>query len=264
MLTLTQRTCAPLSRPWSLFAAGLLVATAAGCPSPTTQDGKTAAQALEPRDTTMEHENCDLDGSGAKPLDADGDGTPDVVEVFEGSQLTCRAVDFNTDGVIDLFVYFDASGQQRRRESGFDRDTLPDEIAYFEGGQLVRKERETNNDRKIDTWDYYEGGRLTREERDSTGDGFVDQWWVFDRPDFPDCATVTTDADGDGRPDEGSEVDTCRDKPGAKDAPPKASPAPQSEPEPEPEPSPDSEDAEAADENSPADGGGGGAEEDMP
>src|SRR5690606_16043978 len=108
--------------------------------------------------------------------------------------------DFNMDGVIDVFVYFDEQGRERRRESGFDRDTLPDEIAIYEGGVLVRKERETNNDRKIDTWDYYENGKLVREERDSTGDGFVDQWWTFNRPDDSDCAIVSTDGDGDGKP----------------------------------------------------------------
>ena len=41
-----------------------------------------------------------------------------------------------------MFVYFDGAGRIRRRESGFDRDTHPDEISIFENGYLVRKERE--------------------------------------------------------------------------------------------------------------------------
>ena len=163
--------------------------------------------ALERRDTEMKHEPCDLaDGKG---IDANGDGRPDIVQVYSGSRETCRAVDINMDTVIDRYVYFDDAGNKRRVESGFDRDMRPDEIAYFEGGQLVRKERETNNDERIDTWSYFQGGRLVREERDSTGDGYVDQWWEFNRADQPSCALVVTDGDGDGEPDEDSQIDTC-------------------------------------------------------
>ena len=189
------------------FSLGCTLAACAAGP-----EAKDPSRALQPRDTEIVHEECDLTASGAKTFDADGDGRPELVQVMDGGREACRAVDFNLDGTIDVFVYYDESGQERRRESGFDRDTLPDEIAIYQGGQLVRKERETNNDRKIDTWDYYEGGRLVREERDSTGDGFVDQWWTFNRPDDAECAIVTTDGDGDGKPDEASALDICADK----------------------------------------------------
>ena len=145
-------------------------------------------------------------------LDADANGRPEIIRVFDAGRETCRAVDINIDGTIDVFVYFDAQGRERKRESGFDRDTQPDEISYFENGALVRKERETNNDRKLDTWDYYQNGVLVREERDSSGDGFVNQWWSFNRPAEPACAVVVTDTDGDGRPNPDSEVDLCADK----------------------------------------------------
>jgi len=199
-----------------IFSSGALAVASlcgllAGCPSNNGKDPKTPGPALEPRDTAIEHEECDLKSSGAKEL-ATAEGGPRVIRVFEGSREVCRAVDLNGDDAIDSFRYFDGSGQTRRRESGFDRDTLPDQVSYFEGGVVVRRERETNNDRKIDTWDYYEGGQLKRSERDSTGDGFIDQWWVFNRPGDEKCALVTSDADGDGKPDADSQLDLCADR----------------------------------------------------
>jgi hypothetical protein len=161
------------------------------------------------RSTDLQHEDCALDSRERAVLDANGDGRPEIIRVFESGREVCRAVDINLDSVIDVFVYYDPSGQVRRRESGFDRDTRPDEVSVYVAGQLVRRERETNNDGKIDTWDYYEGGRLVREERDSNGDGYVDQWWTFHRPDRPDCGIVVSDDNGDGKPDAGSEIDLC-------------------------------------------------------
>ncbi len=206
-----------------IFSPGILAVVGlcgllAGCPSGNTKGPKTPDGAVEPRDTAIEHEPCDLKSSGAKELPTT-EGGPRVIRVFEGGREVCRAVDLNGDDVIDSFRYFDGAGKTRRRESGFDRDTLPDQVSYFENGVIVRRERETNNDRKIDTWDYYEGGQLKRAERDSTGDGFIDQWWVFNRPGDEECALVTSDADGDGKPDADSELDICADKPEAQPKP---------------------------------------------
>jgi hypothetical protein len=184
------------------------------------------------RDTELVHEKCDLTASGAKGTDANGDRRNDIIKVYDGARELCRAVDINMDSIVDVFVYFDDAGRVRRRESGFDRDTQPDEIGYYENGQLVRKERETNNDRKVDTWSYFEGGRLVREERDSSGDGYVDQWWVFDRPAQPECAVVVSDEDGDGQPDKESTIDTCAPTGKEKEAKDNAqeAPAPETKP----------------------------------
>ena len=222
---------------------------AVACSGSQTGPDNPNAPALERRSTDIVHEDCDV-GSG-KGIDANGDGRPDIVKVMDGAKETCRAVDINMDSVIDVFIYYDDAGQTRRRESGFDRDTRPDEVAIYKGGQLVLKERETNNDAKIDTWSHFEGGRLVREERDSTGDGYIDQWWQFNRPDKPNCAVVVTDGDGDGKPDKDSEVDMCKDdtpKPGV----PAPAPAPQTPEEP-PTETPPAETSEAAPE-APAEG----------
>ena len=66
----------------------------------------------------------------------------------------------NHDDKPDAYIYFDASGDIRRRESDFDRDGKIDEIAYYTAGVITRKDRETNLDGKFDTWDFYEGGKL--------------------------------------------------------------------------------------------------------
>ena len=218
----------------------------AGCPGDGLGDPKhpTGPTDASQRDTELKHEECDLAQEQAVRLDANGDGRPEIIRVQQGGRDVCRAVDINMDGVIDVFIYYEPNGAQRRRESGFDRDTRPDEVSIFQGGVLVRKERETNNDTRIDTWDYYEGGRLVREERDSTGDGYVDQWWVFNRPGDPTCAIVSIDGNGDGQPDPGSELDLCRDKvPAAAKTPPPPpkpdGPIPPAEPgAPQPAPAP--------------------------
>lgn len=168
------------------------------------------------RDTRIVHESCDPDSKSAQKVDVNGDGRPDIIHVMDGSHEVCRVLDLNLDGAVDAFVYYDAQGHERRRESDYDRDGRADEIDVFQGGKLVRKERETNFDDKIDTWDYYENDRIVRRERDSDGDGVVDQWWQFNDPTNPKCAIVASDQNADGKPDPDSVVDLCNDqyKPG--------------------------------------------------
>jgi hypothetical protein len=126
-------------------------------------------------------------------------------------------IDLNHDDKPDSFVYFDASGNVRRRESDFDRDGRIDEIAYFVGGIVTRKDRETNLDGKIDTWDFYEGGKIHHRLRDSDGDGKADQWWTWPNPDKIECAVIASDHNGDGKPDPNDVIDVC-----AMAAPPEA------------------------------------------
>jgi hypothetical protein len=190
--------------------------TLAGCPASNGEPKDASDAAGEKRDTELTHEDCDVSSSSAVKLDGNGDKRPDIITVMDGKRPECRAADINMDGVIDVFIYYDDAGKMRRRESGFDRDSRPDEISHYAAGVIVRKERETNNDAKIDTWDYFEGGKLAREERDSTGDGYVDQWWTFPSDDLK-CAVVVSDGDGDGKPDPDSQIDLCKD---AKPAPP--------------------------------------------
>jgi hypothetical protein len=177
--------------------------------------GKANTPSGRERDTDIKHEECNGESSSAKRIDVNGDKKPDIIHVMNGSREACRIVDLNLDGAIDAFIYYDDRGQERRRESDFDRDGRADEISILVGGVIQRKERETNFDNKIDTWDYYEGGRLAKRERDSDGDKIIDQWWQFNNPQNVKCAIVATDRNADGKPDPDSVVDLCAESYGA-------------------------------------------------
>jgi hypothetical protein len=157
----------------------------------------------------LDHESCDVTSSSVEKIDTNGDGKPDIVRVTSGGREVCRMVDLNHDDKPDSFVYFDASGNMRRRESDFDRDGRIDEIAYYNGGVIARKDRETNLDGKLDTWDFYEGGKIHHRMRDSDGDGKVDQWWTWANPDKIECAVIASDHNGDGKPDPNDIIDVC-------------------------------------------------------
>jgi hypothetical protein len=187
-----------------------LAACASSTPAPIKPKSSTGE-----RDAEITHEPCDKDAASAQKIDINGDGRPDIIHVVRDGREVCRVVDLNLDGAFDAFIYYDEKGQERRRESDFDRDGRPDEVARYEHGAIVLKERETNFDNKLDTWDYYEGGRLVRRERDSDGDKIIDQWWQFNNPTDPKCAVVATDQNADGKPDPGSVVDLCGESYGA-------------------------------------------------
>jgi hypothetical protein len=158
---------------------------------------------------TLEHESCDTESSSAQKVDTNGDGKPDIVRVMSDGHEVCRMVDLNHDGRPDTYIYFEANGGVRRRESDFDRDGHIDEVAYYSNGVPVRKDRETNLDGKLDTWDFYEGGKIHHRMRDSDGDGKVDQWWTWPNPDKIECAVIATDRNGDGKPDPNDIIDVC-------------------------------------------------------
>lgn len=203
-------------------AVSALVLLGASCSSPDPTNARANSPTGGERDTEIKHEPCDGSSSSAKRIDANADGKPDIIHVMSGGKEVCRIVDLNLDGAIDAFIYYDSAGNERRRESDFDRDGRADEVTILANGVVVRKERETNFDNKIDTWDYYESGRLVRRERDSDGDKIVDQWWQFNNPTNPKCAVVATDRNADGKPDPDSVVDLCGESYGA----PKPTPAP--------------------------------------
>ncbi|MGK4004693.1 hypothetical protein WMF31_18825 [Sorangium sp. So ce1036] len=186
----------------------LMTAAVAACGSSTPAPTR-AKSATGERDTTIVHEPCEKDSPSAEKVDVNGDRVPDIIHVKRDGREVCRVVDLNLDGAIDAFIYYDAAGLERRRESDFDRDGRADEIAHYERGVIVLKERETNFDDKLDTWDHYEGQRLLRRERDSDGDGIIDQWWQFNNPNDAKCAIVATDQNADGKPDPNSVVDLC-------------------------------------------------------
>ena len=173
--------------------------------------GAESAEATQRRDTTVVHEECDIDSSDAEKLDANGDGKADITIVRDGKRQLCRAVDLNFDGNIDAWAYFDEQEQIRRREFAFGRDKRIVEIRLYQSGRLKEMHRATTLGGKLDTWHLYDEGKLARTERDSDGDGAVDQWWEYPQPNKPSCPIIHSDVTGDGKPDPDSTVDVCKE-----------------------------------------------------
>ena len=194
--------------PWIRAACPAVLLASLQCACSSNSGAKTAAAAAEPRDTRIQHEDCDVNSSSAERLDANGDGKTDVTIVRDGSREVCRAVDLNFDGVIDSWVYYDGSGQVRRRESDYDRDGRIDEITTYKGGVISEKQRATMLANHIDTWEFYTGGKLARSERDSDGNQVVDQWWEYPKD---GCPIIHADVNSDGQPDPGASVDYCKE-----------------------------------------------------
>jgi hypothetical protein len=112
-----------------------------------------------------------------KQVDLNMDGKIDMVTYYDdtGSQIVLEEIDGDLDGRFDLTVYYN-QGKRVRDELDMNFDQRVDVWKYYEDGKLVRIERDTNNDGKVDEWQYFEGGKLDRIGYDTTGSGRVDKW----------------------------------------------------------------------------------------
>jgi hypothetical protein len=156
----------------------------------------------------FDRSRCDDKGKQVVSLDANGDGKPDVIKLFQSvtqdghtvQELVCKQTDLDFDGKIDLVQYYGPDGQlfmdeysmdysgkfngrtfyqdgkKVRAEKDMNFDGKPDYFEFYEGGKLVRVERDRTGNGKIDEWQYYENGRLDRVGYDTTGSGRVDKW----------------------------------------------------------------------------------------
>jgi hypothetical protein len=112
--------------------------------------------------------------SSAYVVDQNQDGSPDQwYEVSDGRILSLRQ-DRNYDGRVDYLVEYDRGGRKTREEMDFNFDGLMDDFYYFEKGELVRQEIDSNFDDRIDIWVFLEGPYIRRYEMDKDFDGRVD------------------------------------------------------------------------------------------
>src|SRR5262245_29199213 len=112
-----------------------------------------------------------------KQVDLNMDGKIDIVNYYDdtGSQIVLEEIDGDLDGKFDMTVYYN-QGKRVRDEFDTNFDQRTDVWKYYEDGKLVRIEFDKNNDGKVDEWDYYEGGKLDRIGYDTSGSGQVDKW----------------------------------------------------------------------------------------
>ena len=196
----------PLQR-FAIVLTGAGFATALALAAAACGSSETPAATGEPQAPTtqlappLKHEPCEDSMGQVDALDVNGDGKSDLKRIVnKGSgQEICRVADLNHDGKPELYTYYDASGQLRRREAMYEASEAISAIEYYEGGKLVRRELDTSGQRRVDTWDTFDPatGKRVKRERDTNGDGKVDQWWTWDG----DKLTIAMDKNSDGQPD---------------------------------------------------------------
>jgi hypothetical protein len=142
-----------------------------------------------PTPPNVDRTKCDEKGKNVITADTNLDQKPDVWKFYQtvdvGGQkteiLTCKEVDLNHDGKVDLVSYYDDKGAQiTMDEADADFDGKFDVTRYFVNGKKVREELDTNFDQKPDVWQYFEDEKLVRQERDTNGDGKVDEWEYYE------------------------------------------------------------------------------------
>ncbi len=110
----------------------------------------------------------DTDGDGVPnylDLDSDNDGIPDLVEVY--------GTDNNHNGMVDVFVDVDGDGMA----DAIDGDVGNDGIAENASNALLRTGADLNNDGRCDSWPYKNMDAESKPnpyDLDSDGDGITD------------------------------------------------------------------------------------------
>jgi hypothetical protein len=199
----------------ALFLAAAVLGVAPAYIACSASDKPSSAKAPEgPRAETVKHEPCDESLGRVEKMDTNTDGKVDITRVYDKSSGTeiCRIADLSFDGKPDLYEYFDASGQVRRREYAYGDTGAITSVETYQAGKLVERAYDTTGQHRIDTWDYFDPAKPVdaktgrpvpvRRERDRTGDGRVDEWWVWDGQKI----TVSFDRNGDGKPDPGDTI----------------------------------------------------------
>jgi len=170
---------------------GLGLTALTGCGStPRKDDNGLAANSNVPAAPSVDRSKCSDKGKQVITSDTNQDKQPDVWKFFATgtdsagqavSVLSCKQVDLNHDGKVDIVYYYDASGAQTTLEEfDLDFDGKFDLTVYYVNGKKVREELDTNYDQRADLWKYYEDEKLVRIERDTNYDGKVDEWQYYE------------------------------------------------------------------------------------
>ncbi len=110
-----------------------------------------------------------------REIDENSDGVTDQwIEVID-STTTKMSKDRDFDGRPDYVLVYDERARKISETLDFNFDGNMDDFYFYEGGVLVRREIDTDFNDRIDLWVHvYEGVYLSRVERDLDGDGEID------------------------------------------------------------------------------------------
>jgi len=135
---------------------------------------------------------CKDEGKRVIRMDINHDDRTDVWKLVASSKqkgtnvdvMTCKKVDFNHDGVIDMATSYDDRGVIEMEQFDLDFDNKFDQTTYYERSTKIRVEWDSDYDGKPDVVDKYKGGQIEIRERDTGGkdgnvDGKADYWERF-------------------------------------------------------------------------------------
>lgn len=104
---------------------------------------------------------------------------PRVMEEGEKDSMWIRT-DRDADGRIDYNLQINEWGRKKYEELDFNYDGTMDDFYYYDDGVLERREVDSNFDDAVDIWVYiYEGVYIERYEYDKDFDGEVDEIETF-------------------------------------------------------------------------------------
>ncbi len=115
-------------------------------------------------------------------VDSNNDGKIDIwVKDLENKCLLISS-DTNFDGKIDSRLSLDEFKLSIYEETDYNLDGVMDNFYYFESGNVIRQEVDSNYDQKIDVWVYItnNGKSISKYEKDLNFDGVIDKVKEFE------------------------------------------------------------------------------------
>ena len=157
---------------------------------------------------------CETSGKNVVTYDLNKDNQPDVWRLYrtedEGGTkiefMTCKQVDFNSDGNKDWVVAYNRKGNPLFEKADFDYDGKFDMSAVFDTKTtfVAEIERDTDFDGRFDVKEIYDTrGGLASARRDRNGDNNPDQWEQYKETIL---IAILYDDDFDGRVDRREEI----------------------------------------------------------
>ena len=115
-----------------------------------------------------------LSASPGSAVDSNSDGKADQWYEVSAGRIERVSMDRNFDSVIDYNVEYGLGHQKVYEEMDFNHDGQMDDFYYFEEGKLIRQEIDSNFDGAVDVWVYLDGLYILKYEMDSDFDGSID------------------------------------------------------------------------------------------